>query len=94
MNGQRIDVWLYRARLVKTRAAAAALVTAGRVRLVRDGASRSLSKPSAELKPGDGLVLSAPGGLVALEVVGLPRRRGPPSEARALYSERAAEALA
>lgn len=34
---QRIDVWLFRARFAKTRAAAGRLVSEGGLRLVRDG---------------------------------------------------------
>ncbi len=50
----RIDIWLWRARLAKTRAAAARLVSEGGVRVIRqDGASRALDKPSAEIRPGD-----------------------------------------
>src|SRR5690606_17188015 len=36
---QRIDVWLFRARFAKTRAAAARLVGEGGVRVVREGTS-------------------------------------------------------
>lgn len=91
MTCQRVDVWLYRARLARTRADAAALAASGCVRLVRNDASRPLAKPSAGLRPGDSLVLTLRGRLIALDVVALPRRRGPPPEARALYCERAAE---
>lgn len=94
MSGQRADVWLFRARFARTRADAAALVTAGCVRLVRDGASRPLAKSSAELRPGDSLVLTVRGALVALDILALAPRRGPPAEARLLYSERAADAQA
>jgi ribosomal 50S subunit-recycling heat shock protein len=82
----RVDVWLWRARFAKTRAAAARLVAEGRVRLVRGGgASRSLSKPSAEIAEGDTLLLQQRGRPCAVRVVGLGARRGPPAEARTLY---------
>ena len=84
----RIDVWLWRARFTKTRAAAARLVAEGGVRVIRqDGASRSLDKPSAEIGPGDKLLLPHRDALRSVEVVGIGVRRGPPVEARTLYSD-------
>ena len=84
---QRVDVWLFRARFAKTRGAAARLVSEGGVRLVRDGASRTLDKPSAELAAGDGLVFPQGKGVRAIRVERLALRRGPAAEARGLYSD-------
>jgi len=82
----RVDVWLWRARFAKTRAAAARLVAEGRVRVVRPGgASRSLSKASAEIATGDTLLFQQRGELHAVRVLAFGVRRGPPAEARALY---------
>ena len=84
----RIDVWLWRARFVKTRADAARLVSEGGVRMVRqDGASRSLDKPSAEIGSGDKLLFPQGGAIRSVEVIAIGHRRGPPAEARALYSD-------
>jgi ribosome-associated heat shock protein Hsp15 len=91
---QRIDVWLFRARLAKTRRAAARLVAEGGVRIVHEGAPRRLEKPSVEVAARDVLMFPHSGKLLAIKVVALGARRGPPSEARALYSELDAEALA
>lgn len=91
---QRIDVWLFRARFVKTRAAAARLVTEGGVRLVHDGVPRRLEKASVEVERGDTLMFSNQGKLIAIEVKALGARRGPAAEARTLYSELDAETLA
>jgi ribosome-associated heat shock protein Hsp15 len=91
---QRLDIWLFRARFAKTRAAAASLISEGGVRIVHDGVPRRLEKPSAEVEPGDALLLPRDGHLVAVRVEALAQRRGPPGEARALYSELDAEALA
>lgn len=91
---QRIDIWLHRARLAKTRAAAARLVTEGGVRIVRAGASRVLDKASAEVAVGDSLVFPQRGRLRVLHIQALSARRGPPVEARTLYRERDAETLA
>ena len=91
---QRVDVWLFRARLAKTRAAAARLVSEGGVRLVHEGRARRLEKASAELEAGDALVFPQRGRLLAVRVRGLGGRRGPAAEARLLYSELDADALA
>jgi len=91
---QRIDVWLFRARFFKTRAAASRLVAEGGVRIVHDGVPRRLEKPSVEVAPGDALLFSHGGKLVAIKVKALGARRGPVAEARALYSELDAETLA
>jgi ribosomal 50S subunit-recycling heat shock protein len=80
-------VWLWRARFFKTRSLAARFIEEGRVRLVRGEAPVRLDKPSRALKLGDGLVLALGGRLIAVRIEALGARRGPASEARALYSE-------
>lgn len=84
---QRIDVWLWRVRLIKSRALAAALVSAGNVRLVHNGQTRRVEKPAAEVAPGDAIVMTGPKGVRALKVTALPTRRGPAKEAAAHYAE-------
>lgn len=84
---QRIDVWLWRVRLAKSRALAAALIAAGNVRVAHNGQTRRLEKPSAEIEPGDALVMAGPQGVRALKVKALPIRRGPPREAAGHYAE-------
>ncbi|MGE0740173.1 MAG: S4 domain-containing protein [Hyphomonadaceae bacterium] len=91
---QRVDLWLHRARLAKTRAAAARLVSEGGVRVIRDGAARRIEKPSVELVVGDALLFPRGARLLALRVEALGARRGPPAEARTLYSELDAQTLA
>lgn len=91
---QRVDLWLVRARFVKTRAAAARLVSEGGVRIIREGSARLIDKPSVEIGVGDGLTFPHARGLKTVRVEALPSRRGPPAEARALYSELDAGALA
>ncbi len=91
---QRIDIWLFRARFAKTRAAASRLVTEGGVRIVHDGLPRRLEKPSVEVAPGDTLMFPQGDKLLAIKVKALGARRGPASEARSLYSELDADAFA
>jgi len=82
----RADVWLWRARFCKTRSLAARLIEEGRVRLTRAGQETRLDKPARTVKPGDALVFAIGGRLHAVKVEGLGVRRGPPAEARELYS--------
>ena len=83
----RADVWLWRARFCKTRSLAARLIEGGRVRLARGGQETTrLDKPARSVKPGDGLVFAIGGRLHAIRIEALGERRGPPAEARALYS--------
>jgi ribosome-associated heat shock protein Hsp15 len=82
----RVDVWLWRARFCKTRAAAANLAEAGRIRLTRGGAETRLDKASRTLRAGDDLIFAVGGRLAAVRVVALGARRGPASEARGLYA--------
>jgi len=82
----RLDVWLWRARFFKTRSMAARFVEEGRVRLTRAGQEGRVEKSSRPVKVGDGLVFAVGGRLIAVRVEALGVRRGPPAEARALYS--------
>ena len=82
----RVDVWLWRARFFKTRSMAARFVEDGRVRLTRSGQETRLEKSSRGVKVGDQLVFAVGGRLIAVTVEGLGERRGPPAEARTLYS--------
>jgi ribosome-associated heat shock protein Hsp15 len=82
----RVDVWLWRARFFKTRSLAARMVEDGCVRLTRGGARLALDKPSRSVRPGDGLLVVFGERHVALRIEALGERRGPASEARALYS--------
>ena len=83
----RADVWLWRARFCKTRTLAARLVDEGRVRLSRGGQESRLDKPARAVRPGDALVFAIGGRLHAVRIEALGVRRGPPAEARALYTD-------
>jgi ribosome-associated heat shock protein Hsp15 len=79
----RLDVWLWRARLCKTRGVAARLVGEGAVRI---NAVRTL-KPATPVRVGDGLTLVLGGAVRVLRLRDLGVRRGPAAEARKLYDE-------
>lgn len=84
---ERIDKWLWQARVFKTRSLAAKIVTDGGVRLTRDGTTTRVEKPSASVKPGDQLAFLHGDRLRVLEVLACGVRRGPAAEARLLYAD-------
>ena len=81
MDKQRIDKWLFFARLVKSRSLAQKLVEGGSVTL-NGGACRAASQI---LKPGDRLMIRLDRHIRDIEVVKAGERRGPALEAQALY---------
>lgn len=84
----RIDVWLWRARFLKTRALAAAFVEDGKVRrasLQPGGHPTRLHKAGAPVRPGDILVFALTGRLIQARIKALGTRRGPAAEAQTLY---------
>ena len=83
MERQRLDKWLWHARVVKARTSAAARVEAGHVRVngVREKA------PGHSVKPGDVLTIGLDRRVRVLKVVGFSERRGDASAARVLYDD-------
>lgn len=79
----RLDVWLWRARMAKTRALCAGLVAGGHVRLN----GRKIDTPGRAVKAGDVLTVALDRTVRVLRVVALGGRRGPASEAQALYQQ-------
>jgi ribosome-associated heat shock protein Hsp15 len=82
-EGQRLDKWLYCARLAKTRTGAARLIEEGKVRV---NGIRAL-KPSRLVAPGNVVTATPSGRLRVVRVVAAADRRGPPSAAQALYED-------
>lgn len=80
---QRIDKWLFFARVVKSRSLAAKLAQSGRVRVNRDKTDQA----SHQLKPGDVLTITLDRQVLVYKVVDCGTRRGPAEEARALYED-------
>lgn len=80
---QRIDKWLFFARVVKSRSLAAKLAVAGRVRINRDKASQA----SDMVKPGDVLTITLDRRILVYKVLDAGKRRGPAEEARTLYED-------
>ena len=79
----RLDKFLWFARIVKTRGQAQLLAEEGRIRL----GGRVVDRAHAPVRVGDVLSFAQRGSVRVLKVEALPARRGPPAEARSLYSE-------
>jgi ribosome-associated heat shock protein Hsp15 len=80
---QRIDRWLWHARLVRTRGAAAALAEAGYVRI--NGAR--IEAPGRMVRTGDVITVALDRGVRVVRVTGFAERRGPPRSVAGLYQE-------
>ena len=80
---QRVDQWLWFARIAKSRTLAQALVARGKVRINRT----RIEKPSATVKPGDVLTLALGPTVRVLEILAIGTRRGPATEAQLLYRD-------
>jgi ribosome-associated heat shock protein Hsp15 len=80
---QRLDKFLWHARVMRQRADCARLAEAGLLRINR----QATDKPHAKVRIGDIITLPLPGGagVRVLEVLALAERRGPASAAQALY---------
>jgi ribosome-associated heat shock protein Hsp15 len=90
MEGQRLDKWLWCARLVKTRSLAARLIEGGKVRINGERAS----KVSRHVRLGDVVTGTGVGAgrLFVVRVMAEAERRGPATTARSLYEDLTPEA--
>jgi len=82
MTGVRMDKWLWAARFFKTRALAAKACELGRVE-----SNGHTAKAAREVRVGDRLKVTNPGGTFEVEVLGLSEVRGPAAVAHELYRE-------
>ncbi|WP_342725116.1 RNA-binding S4 domain-containing protein [Bradyrhizobium sp. B097] len=83
MDRQRLDKWLWHARLVKARTSAAELVASGHVRI---NGTREKS-PGHAVKAGDVITVALDNSVRVLKVIGFAERRGDASSARVLYED-------
>jgi ribosome-associated heat shock protein Hsp15 len=83
LDRQRLDKWLWHARVVKARTSAAELVESGHVRIngVRE------QSPGHAVKQGDVVTVSLDRGVRLLKVTGFSERRGDAAAARVLYED-------
>jgi ribosome-associated heat shock protein Hsp15 len=82
MGSVRLDRWLWAARFYKTRSLAHAACEGGKVDV-----NGQAAKPSRAVRVGDCLHLSRGERRRELVVTALSERRGPATEARALYED-------
>ena len=83
LDRQRIDRWLWHARLVRTRGAAAALAGAGYVRI--NGAR--IDAPGRMVRTGDVITVALDRRVRVLKVRGFVERRGPAVSVAELYDD-------
>jgi len=83
LDRQRIDKWLWHARMVRTRTDAAALTTAGFVRLN----GKRMTAAAHPVRVGDVVTLALDRSVRVLQVEGFCGRRGGAPVARALYRD-------
>lgn len=80
-GAQRLDKWLWCARLFRTRQAAAAFVAEHGARLTRNGQAQRVEKPGFSLKQGDEIAFMLGDRLIVVRVVGFSERRLSPTKA-------------
>lgn len=80
---QRVDKWLWFARIVKSRTLAAKLVAEGHIRVN----STPIDTPAKPVGPGDVLTIALQREVKVLRILASAQRRGPYSEARRLYAD-------
>ncbi len=83
LDRQRIDKWLWHARLVRTRNAAAALAGAGYVRV--NGVR--IDAPGRMVRTGDVITVALARNVRVLKIRSFRERRGPAATADSLYEE-------
>jgi ribosome-associated heat shock protein Hsp15 len=83
VDRQRIDRWLWHARLVRTRGAAAALAGAGYVRV--NGIR--IDAPGRMVRAGDVITVALDRSVRVLKIIGFCERRGPAGSGGTLYED-------
>lgn len=80
---QRIDKWLFFARIIKSRTLAGKFAAGGNVRVNGE----KIDQARFPIKPGDALTITLERRVVVLRVLGNGQRRGPAPEAQLLYED-------
>ena len=83
MDRQRIDKWLWHARVVRTRQAAAELAASGHVRIN----AQRIDAASRAVRPGDVVTVALDRAVRVLKVVGFAERRGSADDARVICED-------
>jgi ribosome-associated heat shock protein Hsp15 len=83
LDRQRIDRWLWHARLVRTRGSAAALAGSGYVRVN----GKRIDAPGRMVRTGDVITVALDRSVRVLKIKGFSERRGPAGSGEVLYEE-------
>lgn len=84
MDGRiRLDKWLWQARFFKSRSLSAGAIEAGHVRLN----GQHVTKAAQAVGPGDVLTFAQGRAIRVVRILATGTRRGPASEAQALYRD-------
>ena len=83
INEQRIDNWLFRSRLIKSRAKAQKIILSGYVKINKI----RVSKPSIKIKIGDVISLTKFDNIFVISVINFAKNRLNAKEAMELYKK-------
>jgi ribosome-associated heat shock protein Hsp15 len=83
LDRQRLDKWLWFARLVKTRKQAVDLIAAGHVRVN----TQRIDAPGRMIGPGDVLTVALARDVRVVRIIGFAPRRGGAAEAQHLFED-------
>jgi ribosome-associated heat shock protein Hsp15 len=83
LDRQRIDRWLWHARLVRTRSSAAALAGSGYVRVN----GMRIDAPGRMVRAGDVVTVALDRSVRVLKIKAFSERRGPAGSGEALYED-------
>ena len=83
----RLDTWLWYARFYKSRSLSSKAILSGKLRVN----SNKIIKPAAKVKLNDVLTINHVNMVRIIQIQSIGSRRGPASEAQALYNDLSAE---
>lgn len=83
VDRQRIDKWLFFARIAKSRSLAARMAAGGQVRVNR----QKIDQAAYPVRIGDVLTVTLERAVLVLRILDTGTRRGPAPEARELYED-------
>ena len=86
----RLDIWLWYARFYKSRSLSSKAILSGKVRVN----SNKIIKPASKVKINDVLTINHVNTVRIIQIQSIGARRGPASEAQALYKDLSADVTA
>jgi ribosome-associated heat shock protein Hsp15 len=82
-EGQRVDRWIWHARVVRTRSLAVELAESGRIRVN----GQRVNAPARMVRTGDVLTIALHSSVKVLRVIGFAERRGSARDIAPLYED-------